>query len=52
LVVDPEVGKRLTMEQIEGLANPVKYVGQSEEIIRTVYEKYHAKKTFAERAAA
>ena len=45
LLQDPEVTSRINEEVLRRISNPLVYIGQSKEIIKTVYEKYHGRKT-------
>jgi adenylosuccinate lyase len=45
LVKNNEVCSRLSEAALREITNPIKYIGQSKEIIRTVADKYYQKKT-------
>jgi len=40
-----EVTGRISPAVLKEITDPLTYIGQSKEIVRTVYEKYHGKKT-------
>jgi adenylosuccinate lyase len=43
LKTNEAVTSRLSLDILKEITDPLKYIGQSKEIIRTVYEKYHNK---------
>ncbi|MFA7708901.1 MAG: hypothetical protein WCX82_02085, partial [archaeon] len=45
LLQNKEVTERLSKETILELADPKKYIGQSKEIVKAVYDKFHGKRT-------
>lgn len=45
LLAEPEVKKRLSDQKIMDLTETKNFIGQSKEIIKTVYDEYHGKKT-------
>ncbi len=45
ILQNKEVTDRLTKEVILEMADPKKYIGQSKEIVKAVYDKYHEKRT-------
>lgn len=40
-----EITSKIDKETIKEITNPFTYIGQSKEIVKTVFEKYHLKKT-------
>jgi adenylosuccinate lyase len=40
------VTSRIDKQTLEEITDPFKYVGESEKIVNTVFEKFHKKKTF------
>lgn len=47
LLGSTEVTSRIGEEDIRQLSDPLTYLGQSKEIVESVYDKYYGKKTFA-----
>jgi adenylosuccinate lyase len=45
LLANEEVTSRIDKETLAEITDPLKYIGQSKEIIKTVYGKYHGKRT-------
>ncbi|MBR9682049.1 MAG: hypothetical protein GOV02_00020 [Candidatus Aenigmarchaeota archaeon] len=45
LLQNEEITKRIPNDVLHEITNPMKYIGQSKEIIETVYKKYHGKQT-------
>ncbi|MDD5417044.1 MAG: lyase family protein [Candidatus Aenigmarchaeota archaeon] len=45
ILEDKEITGKLDEETLRKITNPLEYIGQSKEIIRTVFGKYHGKKT-------
>ncbi len=45
LLADEEITRRIDEPTLRTLSDPLTYIGQSKEIIKTVYQKYHGKKT-------
>jgi adenylosuccinate lyase len=46
LIEDKEITDRIDRDTLLEITDPFKFVGESEKIIETVYQKYHGKKTF------
>ncbi|MDO8660717.1 MAG: lyase family protein [Candidatus Woesearchaeota archaeon] len=47
LLKEPEITSRISESTLRGLTDPIKFIGQSKEIIRLVMNQYHKKKTLA-----
>jgi len=47
LLGNEDVTSRIDEPTLRRISDPLEYIGQSQEIIRTVYEKHHGKKTLA-----
>jgi adenylosuccinate lyase len=45
VLASPEVTSRLSRETIVDITDPIKYLGQTEEIMDMVFKKYHGKRT-------
>jgi adenylosuccinate lyase len=48
LLGDDEITSRLSEDTIRQITNPLDYLGQSREVMETVFEKYHGKKALQE----
>ena len=46
LLRNEEVISRIDRNTLKEISDPLKYIGQSKEIIRKVYDSYHGKRTF------
>jgi len=46
LLENEQVTSRIDKQTLEEITDPFKYVGESEKIVNTVFEKFHKKKTF------